>query len=189
MTTKVIYQTLEFRNNNDHIKAEGPFPCMRKDAWLGVGYYFWDTFIDNAHWWGKTAYRKKYVICEAICCFDSEKCLDLYEPEYMLLFNEAAGLLHKYLGCDKDEITVSRVLDFMKNNLPQFNYEAIRINGQRDPSILDLNKYSSLRCSKYIFPFNPSKPEYFNSKPLIQICLLRRNALNLTDFQIVYSCD
>jgi len=64
--TRKIYQTLEDRNNPDVVENQGPFLCNRKDVWLGIGYYFWDSFIENAHWWGKEGARyKNYFICES----------------------------------------------------------------------------------------------------------------------------
>lgn len=79
-----IYQTLEDRNNPDEVESQGPFLCNRKDAWLGNGYYFWDSFIENAHWWGKEGARyKSYLICESSFHLN-EKCFDLYDnPEHI----------------------------------------------------------------------------------------------------------
>ena len=39
------YHTVEDRDNPDEIEADGPFKCTRGDAWLGPGYYFWDSKI------------------------------------------------------------------------------------------------------------------------------------------------
>ncbi len=58
----VLYQTVSDRDNADYIEDNAPFRCERKDAWLGEGYYFWDTLIKNAHWWGEIAYNNEYVI-------------------------------------------------------------------------------------------------------------------------------
>jgi hypothetical protein len=76
MANKKIYQTLEDRGNADDIENHGPFPCKWENTWLGRGYYFWDTFMNNAHWWGKSVTIPD-VICEADCEFSTIKCLDL----------------------------------------------------------------------------------------------------------------
>ena len=47
MKLRKAYQTLENRNNPDQIEEQGPFLCNRKSAWLGEGYYFWDSFIEK----------------------------------------------------------------------------------------------------------------------------------------------
>lgn len=69
-----IYQTLEDRQNYEEIEAHGPYFCSEryqngilkkgvKEPWLGEGYYFWDSRISDAQWWGDTIYSKKgYVI-------------------------------------------------------------------------------------------------------------------------------
>ena len=57
-----LYQTVEDRDNPDYIEANGPIQCM-SNAWLGPGYYFWDTFYENAEWWGRSHYNGKYMIC------------------------------------------------------------------------------------------------------------------------------
>lgn len=57
MNDKTLYQTVEDRNNPSEIETEGPFLCVRNNAWLGRGYYFWDTFVELAHWWGNTIYQ------------------------------------------------------------------------------------------------------------------------------------
>ena len=78
MKSTTIYQTLEYRNNNKEIEANGPYFCSLRDTqgniktgvktpWLGEGYYFWDTRIEDAKWWGRTVYRNKgYVVCETV---------------------------------------------------------------------------------------------------------------------------
>lgn len=45
---RILYQTVEDRNNPDDVEQHGPFLCTNKMAWLGHGYYFWDTFINLA---------------------------------------------------------------------------------------------------------------------------------------------
>ena len=70
-----IYQTLEDRQNYGEVEEHGPFFCYVRDdngipksgvkePWLGEGYYFWDTRITDAQWWGDTVYSQKgYIIC------------------------------------------------------------------------------------------------------------------------------
>lgn len=64
----VLYQTLEDRDNVDYVEANGPFLGNVRDRWLGKGYYFWDTFIDAAHYWGFVSYKvkgKDYIIAKS----------------------------------------------------------------------------------------------------------------------------
>ena len=79
MEKTTIYQTLEDRDNDEEVQEHGPYWCDLyeadgkkkegiKEPWLGAGYYFWDTLIENAHWWGKKIYlrkKAKYIICQS----------------------------------------------------------------------------------------------------------------------------
>jgi len=67
-----IYQTLEERGNPDDIESYRPFICRSKTAWLAHDYYFWDSFIENAHWWGTKIDTDEYVICEAEASFNPQ---------------------------------------------------------------------------------------------------------------------
>ena len=77
MEKTTIYQTLEDRDNDEEVQEHGPYWCDLyeadgkkkegiKEPWLGAGYYFWDTLIEDAHWWGRTIYPKKgYIVCQS----------------------------------------------------------------------------------------------------------------------------
>lgn len=152
--TRKIYQTLEDRNNPDVVENQGPFLCNRKDVWLGIGYYFWDSFIENAHWWGKEGARyKNYFICESSFKLN-ERCFDLYDnPEHIKNFRGAIEELKKQKLYDEKKTTVARVIEFLKriNNFP---FEAIRANGE-----LSKNKNSIFFNT---IQFNQNKPQYLD---------------------------
>ena len=77
-----IYQAIAKRGeqNEDYFEKIGPIKCTNSKAWLGDGYYFWDTRIDDAHWWGQMS-RGDYFILRATMqlhpgvCFDLEGCV------------------------------------------------------------------------------------------------------------------
>ncbi|WP_029283840.1 hypothetical protein [Pedobacter sp. R20-19] len=52
-----------------------PLLCERDDAWLGNGYYFWDT-EDDALWWGSTAKKTYTGFSVYIADIDTENVLD-----------------------------------------------------------------------------------------------------------------
>ncbi|MCH8546889.1 MAG: hypothetical protein LAT54_09150, partial [Cryomorphaceae bacterium] len=91
---------------------------------MGAGYYFWDSFIENAHWWGEEIrqYRNGYIICQAECDFTDEECLDLVGNTDHLseLFNTFE--LMKSKGLINRKTTVNRVISYLKNNLKSFEY-------------------------------------------------------------------
>jgi len=178
---KKIYQTLEDRDNPDYIEENTPFKCKRKNAWLGVGYYFWDTFIENAHWWGKFSYHNSYVICEFKSNFNSEICFDLVgETEHMLEFESIIELLKKK-NLITNNTTVSRILSFIRDVI-DFKYEAIRVYGINSIS----NKKEENKDYIFQIPFVKKGYQYLDYKPLIQICIFEKNGLNLRESRIVY---
>lgn len=132
-----IYQTLEDRNNYGDVEKNGPFFCSEKfpdgtlkkgikEPWLGEGYYFWDTRIENARWWGKTVYSKSgYVICHTRYNQHSPLLYDLVGD--VGLFDEfvnCAELLVKRLK--KEYLTVPALLSFIRKTT-DFQYKAIRV--------------------------------------------------------------
>jgi len=74
------YQTLEDKDNIDEIELDGPIICTHSNAWLGTGYYLWDTNFNWAITWGEVAHKRKgldYVIAK--CQIDlSNGCFDLF---------------------------------------------------------------------------------------------------------------
>ncbi len=185
MKIKKIYQTLEDRDNPDYIEENAPFKCNWKNAWLGEGYYFWDTFIENAHWWGEIRYQRhnsSYVICEGTCHFDTNQCFDLVgDTEHMIEFSEAIEFL-KSKKLVNNETTVARILSFIKSKIKGFKYKAIRVYG--------INTISEHRekNNKFVFRliFEHSKHQYLDYKPAIQICIFNKGTMGLSKMQIVY---
>lgn len=181
MKIKKIYQTLQDRDNPDYIENNAPFKCKKKNAWLSIGYYFWDTFIENAHWWGKFSYNNSYVICEFKCNFNSHKCFDLVgETEHMLEFENAIKFL-KNKKLVNNDTTVSRIISFLRKSIG-FEYEAIRAYGVNSIS----NKKEENKNYIFQIPFVKNGYQYLDYKPLIQICILKKNGLNLREGRIVY---
>lgn len=182
MKQKVIYQTLENRGNPEEIEQNGPFKCHWENTWLGIGYYFWDTFIENAHWWGNNrGYKNGYVICKANCSYDVSNCFDLVgNTEHILKFRDSF-LLMKKQGLINKDTTVARVLQFIRQDIKIFIFEAIRINGIHSKEKFD--KYS------LVVHFEKGKIQYFDSLPAIQICIFKKNGLNLKNYHIVYPED
>lgn len=171
----ILYHTVEDRDNPDEVEANAPFLCDRKTAWLGQGYYFWDTFIENAHWWGKTVYSNGYIIVEYSCVFQSEKCFDLQgNMEHVKIFNETIEFLEEKGLFNKKSTTVAQVIEFMKKGTDfESVYEGIRIYGHGS------------KPSKAVY-FNLTKPQYFNSTPAVQLCLFRKSSLGLSVGKIIY---
>lgn len=182
MRIKTLYQTLKDKGNPDYIEDNAPFLCNWGNAWLGEGYYFWDTFIENAHWWGEVRHTTNYIIYKAECDFTTELCFDLVgETEHMLDFDESINFM-KFKGLINEKTTVSRVITFLKEKVPGFNFEAIRVYGIK--SISDYNE--EYKKYKHRLIFELKKPQYLDYKPAIQLCLFKKNSLNLRNFKIEF---
>lgn len=182
MATKKVYQTLEDRDNPNEIEKNGPFKCRRNNAWMGEGYYFWESFIDNAHWWGKecNSFEDGYVICEAIYTEDEEKCFNLIDnPVHIKMFNDTKALMQEK-GLYKDgQTTVSRIIEFLRTTLKIFKYEAVRVYG------VNSKFYKSNFSNQTIF--DKSHPQkYLDTSLPIQICFYSTSSLNLRNFRIIF---
>jgi hypothetical protein len=182
LVVKTVYQTLEDRDNPDHVCNHGPFSCNRNNAWLGNGYYFWDSFIANAHWWGVEGARfpNGYYICKALYDFDEEKCFNLIDnPLHFQLFNDTKKLMMEKGLYVSNQTTVARIIHHIKDILKLFNYEAIRVYG------INSKSFNSPYTNRTIFDKNHNT-KYLDSLPAIQICFYSKKSLNLRDYTIIY---
>ena len=180
MAKKIVYQTLEDRGNRKIIEEEGPFMCKWENTWLGDGYYFWDTFIENAHWWGEECrkYPNGYVICQAICDFNDIDCCDLVgNTDHLLMFSDSFNFL-KNEGLANENTTVKRLIHYLKYELKYFKFNSIRVFGLRSKNLK--SPYS------FTLNFEEKKPQYLDFKPAIQICFYSKNSLNLRDYKLIY---
>ena len=176
----VLYQTVEDRNNPDYIGENAPFQCIKGNAWLGVGYYFWDTFLENAHWWGKTNYNiNGYVIFRFECDDKSDRLFDLQgDMEHVKYFKEFIKEYQKNTFSGSNP-TVPMVIEFLKNNTSFVKkYDAIRVYGHYSKST---NVTTKMLFSKKI-----NSRQYFELTPAVQLCLFRKTSLNLRERKIVY---
>jgi len=169
------YQTLEDTDDIDHIETEGPFECTRSGAWLGIGYYFWDTNIDWAIAWGENAYGvygKEYVIgrCKinlAIDCFDLVGSVkhqnDLLEVIEVMIKSKKIK--------NSNEAIIPNVLSFMKSN-NIFPFKSIRAADMH-------NNIVKLQYKK-------DKKEYMVVNQRVQICVIEKKDVLLRPFSVIY---
>ena len=96
MDKRTLFQAIKDLDNPDEIEQNGPFKCRRKDAWLGEGYYFWDSFVELAQWWGRESLGNDYVICRSYCAASLPDTDDLYDnPEHIVSFRALSEALSK----------------------------------------------------------------------------------------------
>lgn len=170
-----IYQTLENRQNNKEIEKHGPYFCSEhydngilkrgaKEPWLGAGYYFWDSRISDARWWGDTVYSLRgYVICETTYDQHSPLLYDLLgNIEQFDEFIKNAELIRRERGLKTIKFPV--VLAYMKTKASNFNYKAIRVW----PHPQTFEKTSVIFPSEKVILNKPNK---------IQICFFDKTLL------------
>ena len=180
-----IYQTLEERGNYSEVINHGPYFCSLKDPsgflkggvrepWAGEGYYFWDSLIDDAHWWGKTIYgESNYIICQTTYDQHSELLLDTVCYIKLLdeLFNCAVFLKEEK---HYDKLTLPLLLTYLRT-IKSFKYKAIRIHPV-------LKKETNVDVISM-----PGRRYYLPRKQKVQICFFDKTLLP-NPFEIVYSC-
>lgn len=172
---KVLYQTLMDRDNIDYVEKHGPFLCNAKNAWLGNGYYYWDTFIEYAKWWGKTRYsREGFIICESKVDFRRVNVLDLDDPEVLM---DIFDIENEWYARRKERPKVPQIIEFLKNNT-SFNYQAIRARVQGATNDFFLTNYK--------MNFIPHHSAYLDLMPQIQVCILDKKIIGEDNFHIVY---
>ncbi len=169
------YQTLEDRDNIDEIEFEGPFKCTRNDAWLGHGYYFWDTNMDWAIAWGKGSYSKQgknFVIGR--CRIDlSKECFDLLGcvAHWQELLEIIGVFVDSKKIKDPSQKIVPNIIMFMKKN-GVFPYKSIRA--------ADFHKNS---VQLY---FKDDQKEYMVINQRVQICVIDIKEVLLHPFSVIY---
>lgn len=166
------YHTLQNRDNVDEIESSGPIRCTTKAAWLGHGYYFWDSDINWAHKFGRSRYHEDYMIFEAEIAINQDT-YDLYgNVRHKMEFREVCKLL-KESGFIKnwDEVRVADVLEYLKR-LSKFNYNSIRAADNPD--------------NQNIISFGGKRGEFMYLNERVQICLVNKSNLSLSSFRAVY---
>ncbi|MBQ9674623.1 MAG: hypothetical protein IJV42_01715 [Bacteroidaceae bacterium] len=173
---KTLYQTLEDRGNIDYVEKHGPFLCKADSAWLGRGYYYWDTFLDYAKWWGEKLYPKQgYIICESKVDFHKVKVLDLEDPEVMMYFKQTGEVLGKVY---KDRtVFVSQVIEYLKKET-SFDYQVIRVRVQ------GATKESYL--PGHVMNFRIEHKAFLDLMPQIQVCILDKSLIGEDNFHVIY---
>ena len=177
MKTRFVYQTLEDKDNPDEVENSGPFLCSRKDAWLGEGYYFWESFLNNAHWWGKSTYPNGYIICKAAYVEDEDKCLDLTKAEGIQVFNEVIPLMQAEGIYVPEETTVARIIMYLRQ-IGHFAWDAAKVAAVNTKQRESEFNTRAIFKSKY--------PAYIDLCPAIQICFYSKTALQLSGYKIIY---
>lgn len=169
-----IYQTLEHRNNTGEIEVNGPFWCSKYDEnnnlktgvrqpWLGEGYYFWDTRVEDALWWGDTVYKKHgkgYVVCKSAYDAHSQYLLDIFGclSDFDMFVKCALFIKQKN---NWKKVSFPAVIDYLRK-LQGFQYKAIRA----------MTGVKTINKTEVLFPDNTT---VLGSVTKVQICFFDKS--------------
>ena len=169
-----LYHTLSDNDNPDYIERNGPFKCEHEKAWLGHGYYFWEDYINNAHWWGNSSYNGNFVIFHAVREYDHDNCLDLTDKTNL---DDLKNIVtHLY----------SRELAHGSLTFPEI-LEKLKAKGIYTQKIIKIrSEYTKKFDSSTAIKFNSGKPQFIDLEPPIQICFFDKPSIKITQFKIVY---
>lgn len=193
-TSYLLYQTLENRGNYEQNEKEGPYSCSWKNTWLGEGYYYWYHHINLAHWWGQQARFKEngYTIFKSVCN-DLSKCWDLHTGPGQDIFLYWLDKM-KSKNLLESKTSVAQVLEFIKNEYPEFPYEGIRILGMDSLSKSAIKNMGFVRMN---FEFageneNANKQKfkaYFDPIPPVQVCLFIKDGMGRIGYDLIFPED
>ena len=174
LTTKKLFQTLADYNNPSAVESHGPYKCKRS-PWFGEGYYFWDSFVQLAHWWGKIGYGNSYIICQIIYPYNDEDFFDITGSNIEQL-KDFHDFIIEYFGSLDAEYTIPQVIELMKfrTNLTE-NFIGIRGRGKHKIDIPENN-----------IPIKYGKPYVYELFPPIQVCFFDNKVLKGYDFKVIH---
>lgn len=177
---KLLYQTVEDRGNPEVVESSGPFPC-NKHPWLTPGFYFWDTSIEWAHWWGKQGYGGSYIISQYKFEYNHEEIYDLLDPTFLAEFRSYAKILER--DTRDSDISVPQVIAHMREHT-SFPYKGVRAEGRFSAS------YSDNPELNQSMPFVKMKLRRTRARldmlPSVQICLFSKESLKGIKGTIVF---
>ena len=176
MFETIVHQTLQNKNNNAEVEANGPYPTTDlKNSFLGRGYYFWDNHIELAKFWGKIRCNNKFIICEGELKIEKKDFLDLVgsRSDQIHFLNLVSTLNMKKQSIGK---TIEALKALEKEEKGIFPYKAIRV--------MDNLQKRKFPQTQYKFS---SKENYSILAPMYIICLLDKNKLILPTFKVIFS--
>ncbi|MBF1311941.1 MAG: hypothetical protein HXN06_02310 [Porphyromonadaceae bacterium] len=189
MKKTALYQAIDGGRN---AVPEVPIYCSTSEARLGWGYYFWDSLIHAAHWWGRTHYRDNYIICQSFYDAHSDRYFDLVgDLTHREMLRECADELRKR---KQEDFSLAEVLELLKIVRPQFKelYWAIRaeaVNKRYLDGKLDIPLYKgkSSSCEETDISFaHGDRRLVVSCSQRVQVCVMNLAFLLEGEYRSVY---
>ncbi|MBL7760412.1 MAG: hypothetical protein JNK08_06925 [Sediminibacterium sp.] len=94
---------------------DGPIKCIRSDAWLGEGYYFW-YYESDAAWWGINSKNRTKYYQIYNCHINCENVLDTVfnEDHYRIWVKNVDLAIEKFLKKDRGKISIKYINEFFR---------------------------------------------------------------------------
>lgn len=155
-----------------------PWWCKDSEAWLGCGYYFWEHYIENAHWWGDLWYARKgldYKIYKSAYENNEDTCFNLVDNyEHKDTLKNAIELMKVERLYNADTTTVGRVIAYLIG-INIFKFKATRM--QHPSRSLD-NKFSD--------SINVDKKRRFDLLPQVQVCFYDMTLIQNGGYSLIF---
>ncbi len=168
---KSLYHTIRKERIVAASLRMAPFRCVN-NPWLGEGYYFWDSFIELAKWWGEVHYHGNYVVTETTAKFGDDAVFDLVgNTDHMRFFAQYADIVAADRQC---EVTVAQIIEHMKRHTSfAKEFKAIRVDGRLSISTVPENLPYIKRVR-----FSLEHQQYLDLLPPIQYCVFDKADIN-----------
>jgi len=174
------YNAVDDRGDPAFVKANAPFKCTRRDAWLGHGYYFWDSDDQRGHEWGDKGYNGKYMLGKSNLNLPNLLDLtgDVDDMKYMewLLEEFKANFIKFNDSSNFKDIPLGKAIEYMKI-----------VNTEEDhKGIFD---FDSIRGHDYPRDSTPirfveHKDIFLHLNPRVQICVINKDCVK--SYELIY---
>lgn len=183
MAVKELYQTLRYLDNNEIVLKEGPYKCVRDNAWLGHGYYFWEDSLRPAKYWGEKFHDSKYIVLKGECHIDEDNCFHIYGSVKHNEFLEEAIKQIKELDELKSQVTIPHVIHYLQS-CGQFPFYASRAETSK---AFDKNAYLTEDDFKEEVIFNNRlTASTVQLHIVIQLCIYDLEKIGFKTIEIAY---
>lgn len=174
MRRRDLFQTVE-NKELEKLSQLGPIKCNDKDAWLGCGFYFWDSYINDAYWWGNKHYHGDFAVFKSGYDYDSYEYLDLMgNTEHRDYIFNCHNALYKKCG---SKLRMGQLIEILKKADDNFIFKAVR-------AIPDT---TTTNTSKIYF--EQKKSFFQQQKQKIQLCVFDKSFLINNQFELVYQVN
>jgi hypothetical protein len=154
-------------------------PNLRKNPFLGTGYYFWDDNIEQARYWGRQRCNNKYYIFEGDINNDESILLDLVSNRQQMRWLRTAMSNFAVYNNNNPHWEIGKFIEWLKKVSKKEGFE-------------DIFPFKSVRAidhnatiPKVEYYFDEKSEGFINLNPRIIVCIIEVSLLTLTNFKLI----